>query len=158
MPDEEPKIDKARLAAAIKGAIVADAASMGTHWIYDPEEMKKAVPSVDAPEFNDPPTPSFYSEKEYPGHYGSGMLSPIGEQLLFFTEYCGKEKCVTAGHLTVAYKKFAENYDGRHDKATKEFLKCMKAADRSVELIGEEDKEGTFGSLPLDDVMCGFFR
>ena len=35
---------KKRVAAALRGAFIADAASMGTHWIYDPQEMAKAVP------------------------------------------------------------------------------------------------------------------
>lgn len=143
MAEEEPKVDKARVAAAIKGAILADAASMGTHLIFDMEELKKEVPSMDAPEFKDPPAPRNYNSGEYPGHYGPGMLSPIGEQLLFFTEYCGKHVCVSAGHLSVQYKEWAESFGGMQDKATQEFLKCMLAADRSVELIGEEDEDGT---------------
>ena len=142
MPDDEAKVDKARVAAAIKGALIADAASMGTHWIYDPEEVKKEVPSEDAPEFKDPPAPRHYSSSDYPGHYGPGQLSPIGEQLLFFAEYCGKHVCVSAGHLSVQYKEWAEKFGGRQDSATKEFLKCMMAADRSVELIGEDDEDG----------------
>jgi ADP-ribosylglycohydrolase len=142
--DEGPKAIPARVAAALKGAIVADAATMGTHWIYDLEELKATVTSVDAPEFKDPPSPKFYSAEEFPGHYGPGMLSPTGEQLLFFAEYCGKHKCVTAGHLSVQFKQWAETWGGRKDSATKEFLQCMKAADRSVELIGEEDKQGTY--------------
>lgn len=141
---EEVKAIPARVAAALKGAIVADAATMGTHWIYDLEELKGTVASMDAPEFKDPPFPKFYSAEEFPGHYGPGMLSPTGEQLLFFAEYCGKHKCVTAGHLSVQFKQWAETWGGRKDHATQEFLKCMKAADRSVELIGEEDKEGTY--------------
>ena len=44
------KVDEKRVAAAIKGAIVADAASMGTHYM-DAEESEAAVPSPDAPEF-----------------------------------------------------------------------------------------------------------
>ena len=142
MGDDEPKLNKERLKAAIRGAFVADAACMGTHWIYDPEEMAKEVPSTDAPEFKDPPTPRYYSSEEYPGHYQAGMLSPYGEQLLFATEYCGHHKCVTAGHMSVRMKEWAETFGGRQDQATKDFLKCMLAADRSVELCGADDNQG----------------
>jgi ADP-ribosylglycohydrolase len=134
------KVDEKRLAAAIKGALLADAASMGTHMIMDPEEVKKEVPSEEAPEFKDPPTPRGYSAEEFPGHYGPGMLSPWGEQLLFATDYCGRHKCVTAGHMSVRMKEWAETFGGLQDESIKEFLHCMKQVDRSVELCGAEDE------------------
>ena len=46
-------LTKNRIVSAIRGAFVADAASMGTHWIYNPTEMAEAVPSLEAPEFRD---------------------------------------------------------------------------------------------------------
>jgi hypothetical protein len=141
------KVDEKRVAAAIKGAFLADAASMGTHYVADPEAMKKEVPSEDAPEFKDPPTPTGYSAEEYPGHYGAGMSSPWGEQLLFSTEYCGKHKCVTAGHMSVRMKEWAESFGGFQDESLKEFLTAMKQIDRSVELCGAEDDRGKSGDL-----------
>lgn len=132
------KVDLARVAAAIKGALLADAASMG---------CDNSTPSnPDAPEFQDPPTPVGYSSADYPGHYEAGMLSPWGEQLLFATEYVGKEKLVTAGPMSVALMKWVESNGGYHDKAIEEFLTCMKAGDRSVELCGKEDDRGTWAS------------
>ena len=67
---------KRRAMKAIKGAFIADAASMGTHWTYDPAEMLKLVSDKTVPEFRDPPAPQFYNEKDFPGHYKFGMLSP----------------------------------------------------------------------------------
>ena len=67
---------KRRAMKAIKGAFIADAASMGTHWTYDPAEMLKLLTDKAVPEFRDPPAPQFYSEKEFSGHYKFGMLSP----------------------------------------------------------------------------------
>jgi len=133
-------VDEKRVAAAIKGAILADAASMGTHMIMDPEEVKRKVPSIDAPEFKDPPTPRGYSADEYPGHYGPGMLSPLGEQLLFATDYCAHQRCVTAGHMSVQMMKWAKNFGGYQDESIKEFLRCMNAGDRSVEVCNAEDE------------------
>ena len=140
--DKKP-VDTKRLAAAIKGAILADAACMGTHNISNLDEIKAAVPSVDAPEFNDPPTPRGYNAETFPGHYGPGMSSPWGEQLIFATEYCGKHLCVTPGHMSVKLKEFYEHSDGYKDESINEFLKCMQAVDRSVELCGAEDERGT---------------
>jgi hypothetical protein len=135
-------VDESRVANMIQGAFVADAASMGTHWIYDPEEMASLVPSIEKPEFKTPACPKYYSSEEFPGHYQAGMLSPWGEQLLFATSYCGEHTCVTTGHMSVKMKTWAESYGGRQDAATKQFLVCMKEGDRSVELCGADDDQG----------------
>lgn len=147
------KIDEKRLTAAIKGALLADAASMGTHMIMDPEEVKNEVPSEEAPEFKDPPAPRGYSAEEFPGHYGPGMSSPWGEQLLFATDYCGHHKCVTAGHMSVRMKEWGESFGGFQDDSIKEFLKCMKQVDRSVELCGAED-ERAYCYANIIPVIC----
>jgi hypothetical protein len=151
-PDEETshnvtarKVDQKRVQAVILGALLADAASMGTHMVEDPDEIKTLVGDESTAEFKNPPVPKGYSAADYPGHYEAGMLSPWGEQLLFATQYCGKHKCVTAGHMSVRFKEWAEDPKkcGMQDESIKEFLKCMKALDRSVELVGAEDERGT---------------
>jgi len=109
--------------------------------IIGPAAVAEAV-SVDQPEFNDPPAPVGYSSDEFPGHYQSGQLSPWGEQLLFSTDYCGKHKCVTSGHMSVRMKEWVESHHGYKDNSLQDFLKCMKAADRSVELCGADDDRG----------------
>ena len=147
MGNDKPQLNKGSIKAAIRGAFIADAASMGTHWIYDPDEMVKEVPSKDAPEFKDPPTPRYYSAEEYPGHYGPGQVSPYGEHLMFTTEYCGTYRCVAAGQMSVRMKEWAETFGGRQDSATKVFLKCMATGDRSVELCGADDDQGKAWSV-----------
>jgi len=122
---------KSRIAAAIRGAFVADAASMGTHWIYNPAEMAKAVPSLEAPEFKNPPTPSFYSSEDFPGHYGPGALSPYGEQLLFVTEYLAKHGSVDGASMSKAMLGWADSFGGRPDSALKAFVENMKKEDGS---------------------------
>ena len=138
-----------RRKAAIRGAFVADAASMGTHWIYDPIEMVKEVPSLDAPEFKDPPAPRYYTAEEFPGHYQSvGMLSPYGEQLLFVTEYCGTYKSVRApGHMSEKMKAWAETFGGRQDHATKFFLQKILAGENKDGFFGADDYEGRPAAL-----------
>lgn len=131
MPTTKPKVEESRVAAAIKGALLADAASMGCH--------NSTPTNPDAPEFQDPPSPEGYSSTDYPGHYEAGMLSPWGEQLLFATQYVAKEKLVTAGSMSVALMKWSESHGGYQDKGIEEFLTCMKAGDRSVELCGHDD-------------------
>ena len=88
---------RARIVQTIKAAFVADAASMGTHWIYELPKLHQALSSSSSsslphnnfpePEFRTPPVPQYYSAIDYPGHYDSGQASPYGEQLLFVTQY-----------------------------------------------------------------------
>ena len=132
-PTGSASIIKERVFAAIRGAIIADAASMSTHWIYDPNEMMKTVTSIEAPEFREPPAPKYYSSEDYPGHYGSGMLSPYGEQLLFVTEYVASTMTeeFTGESMSHAMLDWAERFGGRPDEATKTFAKNMKKEDDS---------------------------
>jgi hypothetical protein len=146
----------ARIVAAIRGAFVADAASMGTHWMYDPKEVKRVLSSsLDAPEFKDPPTPQFYSATEFPGHYQAGMLSPYGEQLMFVTEYIAtsmstksvENNCkepVSGAAMSHAMVQWATTFGGRPDHATTTFLDHMKQEDTSGQWpnCGADDDQG----------------
>lgn len=134
-------LSHSRIIAAIRGAFVADAASMGTHWIYDPAKMLEAVPSPEAPEFKDPPNPSYYSADEFPGHYGSGMLSPYGEQLLFVTQFSAAELAIDGATMSDALLEWAETFGGRPDHATTEFVKNKKEGKGYLE-CGADDDQG----------------
>jgi len=108
---------------AVLGAFVGDAASLGTHWIYDPKAMAGTVTSVEAPEFRTPPAMKFYSPADYPGHYASGMLSPYGEQLLFVAEHLAEKGRVDGAAMVAATRAWARDvWTGRKDSATKQFL------------------------------------
>lgn len=138
---------KARVLAAIRGAFTADAASMGTHWIYSPIEMKQALTSLDAPEFKDPPTPRFYSSEDFPGHYQAGMLSPYGEQLMFVTEYLASsssDEDVNGMSISKAMFEWATTFGGRPDHATTTFLENMNKDDQSGQWpnCGADDDQG----------------
>lgn len=68
---------KQRALAAVTGGFVADAATMGLHWIYDGDKMKQLAEArgTAGPEFYEPPSCPFYS-------YESGALSPYGAEIL----------------------------------------------------------------------------
>jgi hypothetical protein len=115
----------------------------GTHWIYDPKEMAAKVPSIDAPEFKDPPTPSFYNADEFPNHYGPGMLSPYGEQLLFVTEHIASTGKVDGTEMSNAMMKWSSaEYTGRKDHALKTFEENMSAG-KTYPDCGADDNQGT---------------
>ena len=65
---------KSRAKAAVVGSLVADAASMPLHWMYDHSELDSKLLQMgkeEAPEFYNPPYDKFYS-------YELGHLSPYG--------------------------------------------------------------------------------
>lgn len=162
-PSNLPTPIKSRILAAIRGAFVADAAAMGTHWIYNPQEMLSKVPSKEAPEFKDPPTPSYYSSTEFPGHYGTGMLSPYGEQMLFVTEYVaaaaaaasgGSDDVVDGPTMSVKLLEWAESFGGRPDSALKTFMENMKKEDGKWPNCGADDYQGKSSENTLLQHNC----
>ena len=134
-----------RIQRAIRGAFVADAAEMGTHWIYDPSEMLEEVTSVDAPEFRSPPPPSprWYSSDDFPSHYGDGMLSPYGEQLLFVAEYVAStmEGEVEGRAMSERMLEWAKTFGGRPDHATTLFVENMEKNDKPYPDCGADDDQ-----------------
>ena len=121
-----------RVAAAIRGAFIADAASMGTHWIYDPAEMRSTVLDTITPEFRQPPSPKFYSATEFPGHYEHGMLSPYGEQLLFVTEYVAtssSQESFSGAAMSKAMLEWGETFGGRPVRA------CVRMSESYLRLL-----------------------
>jgi hypothetical protein len=71
-----------RAAAAVVGAVVGDAATMGVHWIYDMGELAARLQHhLAAPEFHEPPACPYYE-------YRNGALSPYGDQALVVRPSC----------------------------------------------------------------------
>lgn len=138
---------KQRVIAAIRGAFIAEAASMPTHWIYDPKELRSVLQDPQIPEFRDPPSPKFYSAAEFPGHYERiGMLSPYGEQLLFVTEYVAKTMSTdfNGAEMSKAMLEWAKSFGGRPDQALNQFVENMKKEDKSGQWpnCGADDDQG----------------
>ncbi len=69
-----------RKRAAIWGALVADAASLGLHWLYDQERIRRVAP--EEPEFRTPTEADFDGVSGYFAHGKkmAGELSHYGEQ------------------------------------------------------------------------------
>ena len=121
--------DRAR--NALLGAFVADAACMGTHWVYGADAQRAAVGDAEAPEFTEPPVWKYYSPEKNPGHYASGAPSPYGEQLLFVARHCASQGIVDGADVSRAMHTWAEGYTGYVDHATQAFLQNMSKPDGS---------------------------
>jgi hypothetical protein len=126
----------------LRGAFIADAASMGTHWIYNPQEVLEKLTSREQPEFRDPPSPNYYSSTEFPNHYKSGMLSPYGEQLLFVTQYVADAVEMSGPTMSTAMYEWATSFGGRPDHATTTFIANIQA-NKMYPDCGADDDQGT---------------
>jgi len=118
-----------KISDCLLGAFVADAACMGVEWIYDPDEMKQTVDNLRAPEFKTPPAPRYFDAEEFPGHYGPGMLSPYGEQLMFVAEYCASAGRVEKDDMFAKMRDWAADFGGRPDHALATAVSQGKGAD-----------------------------
>lgn len=120
---------KTRIVAAIRGAIVADAATMGLHWIYDPSELLQRVVGEDrTPEFVTPPQPNFYSSDDFRGHYQAGMSSPYGELLVHTAQHVASVGPMHLSGYTAskALYAWAKSFGGRPDSALQQFMETYE--------------------------------
>jgi ADP-ribosylglycohydrolase len=108
-----------RKIGAVVGSLVADAATMGLHWIYNTQRIKEIV-GEGHPEFFIPPSCPFYS-------YESGRNTPYGEQALHLLEFlAAHEKFDPEQYSKLAYEYFNGPYTGRLDHSLKGFIENMK--------------------------------
>jgi len=140
---------KTRAKNLIWGALVADAAAMGLHWIYDQDHIQKIAPSN--PEFRKPNVanyegvPAFFAH----GSRAAGEQSQYGEQALVML----RSLTATSGqfdieHYSQSFRNhfgYGGNYVGYIDHATRETLNNFiraedeaKARAKTVPFTGEE--------------------
>ncbi|PWT87036.1 MAG: ADP-ribosylglycohydrolase family protein [Acidobacteria bacterium] len=134
-----------RLRGAIWGQFVGDAAALGTHWIYDLQEMKKLYP--EGVNGFEAPQPGHYHYGKQSGdqtHYGDGalvLLQSIAKQGRFDLKAFGSSflERFTSG-----------SYSGYIDKATKgtveKYLKSVENKEPYDYQQGADDDEPATGS------------
>lgn len=111
-----------RIRGAIWGQFVGDAFCLGSHWIYDPEELAQRFPA--GPLGFDVPAKGHYNFGKRPGdltHYGDGamaLLRSIAEQSRF--------DAVDFGSRFVTLFD-SPDYSGYRDHATKETIANLHA-------------------------------
>jgi ADP-ribosylglycohydrolase len=124
---------KARAHNMVLGALVADAAAMGTHWIYDQDHIRKIAPV--APEFITPDAAHYVGVPAYFAHPNrqTGDQSQYGEQLVVML------KALTANDGTYDAQIYANHfrahfgyggaYVGYIDHATRDTLNNFQRAE-----------------------------
>ncbi|SPH20130.1 hypothetical protein ASD8599_00868 [Ascidiaceihabitans donghaensis] len=127
---------KERAKNLVLGALVADAATMGTHWIYDQDHIAKLAPST--PEFRAPNAADYQGVPGYFAHEGRkvGDLSQYGEQaLVLLRSVAANDGAYDAPHYAAAFRShfgYGGAFTGYIDHATREtlnnFLRAEDAA------------------------------
>ena len=133
-----------RKRAAILGALVADAASMGFHWLYDQARIKELAPVE--PEFRQPKRCDFDGFSGYFAHgmRQAGELSHYGEQARLMLQSLSSNKGdYSQQHYQSLFQQFfgyGGGYVGYIDHATRETLNRMESAGVAM----RESPEGVF--------------
>ncbi|PNW79731.1 hypothetical protein CHLRE_08g364850v5 [Chlamydomonas reinhardtii] len=124
-----------RATAAVLGALVADAATMALHWIYDTDKIQDLLSRHgrrDEPAFFEPPSCPYYE-------YDSGSFSPYGDELLPVLQYMADQERGTldgpgfAEYLAAYYR----NYTGRLNKSSKAMMEAVLQGGRKWPECGD---------------------
>jgi len=121
----DPK-QRTRARDCILGAFVADAATLGFHWVYSQRRISELAP--DTPEFRQP------DEEDYEGGVGyfahatkrAGDLSQYGEQMLVMLRSLGETGgCYEKAHYTEQFRRhfgYGGEFVGYIDRPTRQTL------------------------------------
>ncbi|KAG1671083.1 hypothetical protein FOA52_000755 [Chlamydomonas sp. UWO 241] len=126
-----------RASAALLGALVADAATMGLHWVYNQSEIAELVSQRSAagfPEFLTPPASKYYN-------YESGAFSPYGDELLPVAQFLadhGKMDDVEFSKFLAAYY---NTYPGRLNKSSKGMAAAVTDGGKTGAQAGSSDPD-----------------
>jgi len=115
---------KSSVLGAIYGAFVADALSLGAHWVYDINEIKETFPSYDG--YYDPIT-------EYHGDKKAGDFTHYGDQAAWLLESISLDKEFSLASFSSRWKEYMSDYKGYVDGASKTTLENLNAGKSPLE-------------------------
>ena len=169
-----------RVADAVMGALVANAASMPTQWFYDLEKLKEYVGEEELLFFPKPSCFFFHdgtrtqeehdkineyhgatiakapslAEASFPGHYALGETCPMGELLMGMIEVVATfppNALVNGNDVAKKYFAWQKTYTGRQSYSMKEFAKNM--AGPNEDIVDEAEKATALAKMSYPD--CG---
>ena len=131
-----------RAAAAVLGSFVADAATMGLHWIYDMAELQRRLElHAASPEFHEPPACPYYQ-------YPSGSLSPYGDQAFVLLQSIAEQTELQPVAFANALLRWSQGYKGFVDHATAGFQTRMLEGKHWPECGAEDKQANCLGKVP----------
>lgn len=141
---------------ALIGALVADAAAMGLHWMYDQEQVAAVAKTGDVL-FRQPDAQTYKDKRGYFAHgvKRSGELSHYGESARVVGQLTVQNDYSTEQHRTDFFESFGPcgHYCGYADKPTKVLLAKMLVEEGDIsEPSGMDDNQ-----MPALCVVPGIF-
>jgi len=138
-----------RSQCAVLGAFTADAASLGLHWLYDVELLRKAVERRGRCEFLDPEEEDYGEDGGYFAHgmRRAGDLSHYGESGLVMLRVLAEDGEFSRPRYEEAFRKHfgpGGEFHGYIDNATRVTLEHLAARERLAE-----------ASRPFPEEPCG---
>jgi len=114
-----------RARAAIIGSWVADAATMGLHWIYNPNDIRQRLAAGQMPEFFEPPaSPEYGAHSLHAAFYVSGANSPYADEVLPLLRSVANEGRFDAERFVNESVSFLEKYGGRSNSVMQQFVEA----------------------------------
>ena len=142
----------------VVGALVADAAAMGLHWLYDQEQIARIATTGDVI-FRAPDTSVYDGHKGYFAHAGrlAGELSHYGEALMLFADLLTTEQSYSvAAHRQLFLERFGPggSFRGYADRPTKALVaRILEEGDDLPARSGSDDDQ-----LPAVIPVSAFFQ
>jgi ADP-ribosylglycohydrolase len=121
------------------GSILADAFSLGGHWIYDVEKLKSEFGEYN--DLHDPLPESFHKNRKMGEH------THYGDQTLLLLEYIAEKVDFNEDEFREYWANHMKKYDGYMDHATKETLEKIEDGERWGS--GSSDMAGASRIAPL---------
>ncbi len=138
----------ANAAAAVWGALVADALALGAHWIYDTAQIDSQIGRVD--HLMPPPPNSFHKTKQ------KGEFTHYGDQVMVLLTSLADSRAFDLAQFSTAWQTLFTEYDGYFDHATKDTLRNFKAGKRPHEAgSASTDLSGAARIAPLACLYAG---
>ena len=141
---------------ALAGALVADAAAMGLHWMYDQDQIKSVASSGDIL-FRQPDAEVFKDKRGHFAHAArrSGQLSHYGESARVVGQLAADGDYSTSLHRQRFFEAFGPcgHYSGYADRPTKVLVaRMISEGDDITEPSGMDDNQ-----MPAICVVPGLF-
>jgi len=101
------------------GSILADAFSLGAHWIYDPEKIKENFCIYD--QVHNPLSDSFHKRRQ------KGDQTHYGDQTLLLLDFMNQNKKFDKSKFQKIWVEYMKAYDGYMDHATSDSLMLIES-------------------------------
>jgi len=111
----------------ILASLSADAYLLGSHWIYDEEQLKNLA--INWQGLNDAQA-MWHKDKK------AGDFTHYGDQTLFLLEYISKNKSFEKEDFYTFWSEKMSNYDGYIDGATRNALETIDSANSDLSICG----------------------